>query len=456
VSERARILVVEDDADFRAGLRKILESQGYEVDTAESVEEADIRLRVESPDVVVCDHLLTDGTALDLLPKLREHDADLPVLVLTAHGSIDLAVRAIKEGAQQFLTKPIDFAALTVVVERALANRRNQAVVNASRALAGRSSLDPFFGESDAIRKVERVARKLVDADTPILILGETGTGKGVLARWFHDQGERANEAFVDLNCAGLNREFLETELFGHEKGAFTGAASAKPGLLEVGHHGTLFLDELGDMDPQIQPKLLKVVEEKQFRRVGSVRDRRVDIRLIAATHQNLDKLVSEERFRADLYYRLNTLPIELPALRDRAEDIPLLAEKMLSVRPGSVGRALRLSGAAVDALLRYNWPGNLRELSNVLERASLLCEGEVINIGDLRLRGVASSAAADPTIDMTLEELERFHLERVLRSQDGHVATAAERLGLATSTLYQKLARYGIDARGFRNSGGE
>ncbi len=274
---RNKILVVDDEAGLRFGVRDFLELQGYEIDEAASCSDAQQLFRNSRPDVVIADYLLPDGTALDLLPRLKEIDSDIPLLILTAHGSIDLAVRAIKEGAEQFLTKPLELPALLVILQRILENKRNLHKQLANKSREVRRAIDPFVGTSPGIRALAEQARKVLFTESPILIHGETGTGKGVLARWLHANSQRSEEAFVDLNCAGLSRELLETELFGHEKGAFTSATASKQGLFEVAHRGTIFLDEIGDVDLQIQPKLLKVLEEKRFRRVGDVRDRQVD-----------------------------------------------------------------------------------------------------------------------------------------------------------------------------------
>jgi len=285
---RNKVLVVDDEPGVRFGIRDFLEQQGYEIDEADSCADAQHLFRTSRPDIVIADYMMADGTALDLLPRLKEIDSDIPLLVLTAHGSIDLAVRAIKEGAEQFLTKPLELPALAVIMQRLLQKQRNHHKQLASKTRQIRQAIDPFIGTSQAIKTLAAQARRILTTESPVLILGETGTGKGVLARWIHENSNRADEAFVDLNCAGLSRELLETELFGHEKGAFTSATASKQGLFEVAHRGTIFLDEVGDVDLQIQPKLLKVLEEKRFRRVGDVRDRQVDVRLIAATHQDM------------------------------------------------------------------------------------------------------------------------------------------------------------------------
>jgi DNA-binding NtrC family response regulator len=288
---KEKILVVDDEAGVRFGIGDFLESQGYEVGEADSCQGMLDIFRTSRPDAAIVDYMLPDGHALDLLPRLRDIDPTVPLILLTAHGSIDLAVRAVKEGAEHFLTKPVELSALLAILRRTLENRRNRQRQLASKSRQTREEVDPFLGTSAAIRQLAEQVRKVLVTESPILIQGETGTGKEVLAKWLHNHGPRAEEAFVDLNCAGLSRELLETELFGHEKGAFTGATASKSGLLEVAHRGTVFLDEVGDMDPQVQPKLLKVLEEKGFRRLGDIRDRHVDTRLIAATHQDLSLL---------------------------------------------------------------------------------------------------------------------------------------------------------------------
>jgi DNA-binding NtrC family response regulator len=402
--------------------------------------------RTSRPDAAIVDYMLPDGHALDLLPRLRDIDPTVPLILLTAHGSIDLAIRAVKEGAEHFLTKPVELSALLAILRRTLENRRNRQRQLASKSRQTREEVDPFLGTSAAIRQLAEQVRKVLVTESPILIQGETGTGKGVLAKWLHNHGPRAEEAFVDLNCAGLSRELLETELFGHEKGAFTGATASKSGLLEVAHRGTVFLDEVGDMDPQVQPKLLKVLEEKGFRRLGDIRDRHVDIRLIAATHQDLSLLVREKRFRSDLYFRISTIPLAVPPLRQRVEDIPLLAQYLLGRLVADLGRGdVRLAPEVERALQAYPWPGNIRELRNVLERAVLLSDRNILDRQDLRFDVPLAAEVSPDDSAMTLLELERRHIERVLREEHGHVERAARRLGVPRSSLYQKIKQHGI-----------
>jgi DNA-binding NtrC family response regulator len=394
----------------------------------------------------------------------------VPVIVLTGHSSIDLAVQAIKVGAEHFLTKPVALPALEVIVERALENRRARQQALAQRTTRGASAArrprDPFLGPSAAIRALAEQARRVLDTDRPVWIRGETGSGKGVLARWLHEHGPRADETLVELNCAGLPRDLVESELFGHEKGAFTGATQAKPGLLEVAHRGTLFLDEIGDMPLELQPKLLKVLEDRQFRRLGEVRDRPFDARLIAATHQELAEQARTGRFRADLYFRISTLHLELPPLRTRAEDLPAIAADLLERLASEIGRpSVSLTEGALAALQGYAWPGNVRELRNVLERAVLLGRGDEIHRRDLAFERVDpratpafSAAVAAPAAagegegadwaDLTLAEVEQRHIERVLRLEEGNVERAARRLGVSRSSLYQKVKLLGLAPR--------
>jgi DNA-binding NtrC family response regulator len=443
---RNKVLVVDDEPGVRFGIRDFLEQQGYEIEEAQSCEDAQNLFRTSRPDIVIADYMMPDGTALDLLPRLKEIDPDTPLLVLTAHGSIDLAVRAIKEGAEQFLTKPLELPALQVILQRLLQKQRNHHKQLASKTRQVRLAIDPFIGTSPAIRALADQARKILSSESPILIRGETGSGKGVLARWLHENSLRADEAFVDLNCAGLSRELLETELFGHEKGAFTSATASKQGLFEVAHRGTIFLDEVGDVDLQIQPKLLKVLEEKRFRRVGDVRDRQVDVRLIAATHQDLGQFVREKKFRDDLYFRISTIPLSFPALRERIEDIPTVAQYLLNKVSADLGRGeLILDEDCIRALQAYSWPGNIRELRNVIERAVLLSDHHCITIKDLHFDGHGSIGA--PLLDtrLTLLELEKQHIERVLQEEHGKVEIAAKRLGIPRSSLYQKIKKHQI-----------
>ena len=309
------------------------------------------------------------------------------------------------------------------------------------------SVIDPFVGRSPAIVELARNSRRVLQTDSPILILGETGVGKSYLARWLHAHGLRAKKPFVELNCAGLTREFLETELFGHERGAFTGAVSSKPGLFEIAEGGTVFLDEIGDMEVDIQAKLLKVLEERRYRRMGDVRDRRTDVRLIAATHQDLGRRLEERRFRSDLYFRISTIQLAIPPLRERREDMGALTDVLLRQISGRNNRKFGLAAGAMHALKSHPWPGNLRELRNVLERALLFSEGDLLCLPDLRFDpcSLQRPKAGHLNTDLSLAEVERLHIEQVLQEEGGKVAQAALRLRVPRSTLYQKIKSYRI-----------
>ncbi|MET0553185.1 MAG: sigma-54 dependent transcriptional regulator [Vicinamibacteria bacterium] len=444
-----RVLVVDDDDGVRSGLRRFLTLSGFEVSEARDCAEAVDAASRTAPEAALVDYNLPDGSGVELLARLKAAAADLPVIVLTGHGSIELAVQAIKEGAEQFLTKPADPHAVVVLLKRVIESSRDQRQRVARQSRNGDGGPDPFLGPSAATRDLRASAEAARGSDSTVLILGETGVGKGVLARWLHGRGARAAEPFVDLNCASLSRELVETELFGHEAGAFTGAVKSKQGLFEVAHRGTVFLDEIGDLELALQPKLLTVLEERRFRRVGEVRDRRVDVRLIAATHQDLERRVAEQAFRSDLFYRISAVVLRIPALRERREDIPSLAAAVLADLCRDLGRSTRvaLSPGALAALQAHAWPGNVRELRNALERALLSLEpGRPIEAEDMRLSpSAAPAASASDRFPLTLEEVERAHIERVLRGEKGNVARAAARLGISKASLYQRLHRWNI-----------
>jgi len=442
-----RILVVDDEPQFLGTIQTYLEDSGLEVVTGTSCRQAEDLYSHAKPDAAVLDYSLSDGNALQILPRLRALDGSIPIIIVTGHASIELAVQAIKMGAEHFLTKPVDLGALVVMLTRSLENQRNRRKEALDSSRRTRHGINPFLGTSSAIRQLADVATRVASSDSPVLLQGETGTGKSVLARWIHENGSRAKEPFVDLNCGGLTRDFLETELFGHEKGAFTGAVTTKPGLLEIAHKGTLFLDEIGDVDMQVQPKILKVLEEKQFRRLGDVRDRRVELRLVAATHQNLAALMRDKRFRSDLFFRISTIPMVVPSLRDRVDDIPLLANHLLGRLSAELGGTpAELTSEAMRRLQSYTWPGNIREMRNVLERALLLSGSRVISEKNLHFDQSDWPEPEFDNLDKTLDEMERDYIRRVLQAEGGRVEAAAKRLNIPRSTLYAKLKQYQLD----------
>jgi DNA-binding NtrC family response regulator len=441
------ILIVDDEAGIRIAVGRFLRTNGYRVEEAVSCKEAERVFRATAPDAVLLDMNLPDGSGVDLLPRLREISPEVPVIMLTGFGSVETAVQAIKQGAEQFLTKPVELPAVLVLLERLMTSRRDRRNRLAGRSQNARDGLDPFLGESKAIRRLAEEARKVAASEVPVLIQGETGSGKGVLARWLHAQGPRSEEAMVEMNCASFSKDLLDSELFGHEKGAFTGATSSKMGLLELAHRGTVFLDEIGDMDHGVQPKLLKALEDKRIRRVGDVRDRHVDFRLIAATHQDLEQRAREERFRRDLLYRINTFVLPVPPLRERVEDIPVLAQRLLEIGAREAGRGpVRLSPEVVGALVAHPWPGNVRELKNVLERALVVSDRPLVELGDLRFGfDAAREPSPDGDLSGTLEEIERRAITAALHREGGSVEAAARCLAVSKSGLYLKIKKYGL-----------
>lgn len=439
------MLLVEDEDGVRFSVGRFFKSKGYVVTEADTCASGERAYRASRPDAVVLDYHLPDGDGGQLLRTFKAVDPSVPIVILTGHGTIDLAVKSIKEGADQFFTKPVELPALEVVIERLVESSHSRQIRRAGLDRDVQRSADPFLGQSPAIQRLSEQARRVVHSASPILVQGETGTGKGLLAKWLHMNGPRAHESFVDLNCAGLSREFLETELFGHEKGAFTGAIASKQGLLEMAHRGTLFLDEIGDVDPTVQPKLLKVLEERRFRRLGSVRDLQVDTALIGATHQNLQRLATDGRFRSDLYYRISAIPLVVPPLRERGRDVILLARVLLERIAVDLGRrGPGLAEEAEKALLRHTWPGNIRELRNTLERAVLLGSAVEITGDDIRAGTGPEPLAPRPKL-RTLRDVEREHIEAVLAELGGDVRQASGVLGLSRSALYQKIRNHGI-----------
>jgi DNA-binding NtrC family response regulator len=443
-----RVLVVEDDPSLLEVLSIGLELDGFDVVRADGISRSILEIQKSLPNIVLSDYQLRDGTAFDLLNWLKARDFRVPVIVLTGHARIDLAVEAVKAGAEHFIPKPVDIGLLTAMLRRTLENFRNLQKNVASRLERARYERDPFLGKSPAILALKNAAKRVSEANRTILIQGETGTGKGVMARALHKMGPRSNEAFVDLNCAGLSRDLLESELFGHQKGAFTGAVANKIGFLEAANRGTLFLDEIGDMDLQIQAKVLKVVEEKHFYRLGDVQERKADMQIIAATHRDLRKLAEDGQFRSDLYFRINTLQLRIPPLRERPEDIPFITDNLVEQLASDMKRGpVQISENARAALQNYSWPGNIRELRNVLERAVLLSDDGVIQHTGLAFEPQAHAAPQmnASLANLTLKEVERLCIIQVLAAEDANIIRSAKRLGIHRSSLYAKIREYGL-----------
>jgi DNA-binding NtrC family response regulator len=444
-------------------LRLALERQGHTVLEAKDQPEAVKHLQQGQPGVVLSDLRLPDGDGFGVLRASKEIDPDVPVIVMTAYGSIEDAVSAMKEGAMDFLAKPVDPDHLLLLVARALDQRR---IVTENlllkEELAVRRGAPLLIGENASLRKVYASLQRAATTDTTVLIEGESGTGKELFARSLHALSGRADAPFVAINCAAIPENLLETELFGYEKGAFTGAVARKPGKFEIAHRGTLFLDEIGDLPITLQAKILRALEEKRFERVGGTAPLQVDVRLVAATNRGLKAAVAARRFREDLYFRLSVFPITVPPLRERAGDIPLLARHFVDRFCRDLNKKpLVLSPEAVEQLQTYYWPGNVRELQNCIERAVILAEADTILPRHLNLSFVLPPAAEEPPspweqIDLSgtlveasrrvLREAEKHKIEQVLREADNNKGRAAELLGITYKMFLSKLKEHRID----------
>ncbi|MEM1035048.1 MAG: sigma-54 dependent transcriptional regulator [Myxococcota bacterium] len=448
----ARVLVVDDEEAARRGLEKLLALDDYRVRTAADGEEALDVAAEFSPDVVVTDLKMPNMDGQRLLEHLRERDPDLPVIVVTAFGDVQSAVDAMRAGANNFLTKPLDFDALAISLERALEARRLRAeAATLRRQLNSKEGvgLGGLIGTSPAMQDVYRVARQVANARATVLITGESGTGKGELAKAIHEHGERRDKPFVTLHCASLAETLLESELFGHEKGAFTGAERRREGRFEVAAGGTLFLDEVGEIPPATQVKLLRVLQEKTFERVGGNEEIRVDVRLVAATNRDLAAAVREGRFREDLYYRLNVVAVEMPPLRVRGNDVLQLAHWFLARHAHENGKAVTgFTEEARRQLMSHPWPGNVREIENAVERAVVMAQGELVEAQDLpgALAPVPATGVRVPGSSMA--DIEKHAILSTLEACDGSTAKAAEMLGISVRTIQYRLHDYGLAKR--------
>jgi len=436
---RKSILVVDDEKNQREILETILSSEGYDVTTASSGEAAMKFVADRHFDLVLTDLKMTGMSGLDLLKSLTDFDKSIIVILLTAHGTIDSAVDALRLGAFEYLQKPYDSEKLLETV---------------SRALKKLTMLDAeIISVSPEMDKVKKLILKIAKSNSTVLIRGESGTGKELIARSIHKNSLRSNEVFQAVNCAAINENLLESELFGHEKGSFTGAIAEKKGLFEIAHNGTLFLDEIGELDIALQAKLLRALQEKQIRRVGGIKDIDVDVRVVAATNRDLLHMVEEKRFREDLYYRLNVLSIELPALRERRTDVSVLLHYFVKKHTRGTERKITITTDARRLLEDYSYPGNVRQLESALERAILLCEDDTVTLDDLppemTQSGSRTASSGDlfklPPEGISFEDVERSLIMQAMDRTDNNITKSAKLLGLTFRTLQYRLEKFGV-----------
>ncbi len=472
----SRILVVDDEESIRWTLGKALEKEGYGVRAVGRGEEAISRVEGEGADLVLLDIKMPDRDGLEVLSRIKALRPDVPVIMMTAFGTMQVAVEAMKKGAYDYITKPFDLAEVVILVGRALEVKAlTEEVVRLRESIRQQADPGEVVGRSAAMQEVFKLMGKVAGSDLTVLITGESGTGKELVARAIHFHSRRADKPFVAVNCAAVPRELLESELFGHEKGAFTGATAPRRGKFELAEGGTLFLDEIGDMDLTLQTKILRVLQEREFERVGGERALTADVRIIAATNQDLEEAARAKRFREDLFYRLNVVTLSLPPLRERKEDIPLLLEHFLHQFAQQQKREPKsLSKEARDLLLAYDWPGNVRELENVIKRACVLATTSLILPEHLPLSllpasgGVSAAGDFEQTVaraaaeelqrigeshdgdlsDYILSCLEKPVIEMVLKRTGGNQVRAAEILGINRNTLRSRMARLGIPAK--------
>jgi DNA-binding NtrC family response regulator len=448
MTSSSTVLVVDDERTLARAIKAYLAEAGYEAEVAGDGESAVELLPKLRPDVIFADVRLPGMTGIDLLRRIREFDPAIPVIMMTAYGTIEGAVEAVKLGAFDYMKKPVDLEELKLLADRA----RETAVMKQElsyyrRRVAAEAPTAGILGRSPAILEVmDRVRQVAALPDLPpVLITGETGTGKGLVARTLHSLGPRAGKPFIDVNCTALPATLMEAELFGYERGAFTDAKESKLGLFEAAEGGFLFLDEIGDVELSLQGKLLRAIEERTVRRVGGIRDRRIDVRIVAATNRDLEQEVKRNQFRGDLYFRLAVILLHLPPLRERGEDVLLLAGEFLRRFGVKYGKpAPAIDAGAEEALFLYPWPGNVRELSHVMERAVLWNRGATLAAGDLGLPAVApSESEKDGTGD--LAQWERSIIERAMKEAGGNQTRAAQRLGITRDTLRYRLKKFGL-----------
>ena len=448
------ILVVDDEPGVRSSVGGVLRDEGFEVDAVGTGEECLERATGATYDVIVLDIWLPGLDGLTTLKRLREREVDAQVVIISGHGNIESAVRAIKMGAFDFIEKPLSLEKTVLVVRNALRQRDLEAENRVLRARVDRHQT--MIGDSPAMMHLREQVSMAAPTNGRVLILGENGTGKELVARTIHQMSRRKSGPFIEVNCAAIPEELIESELFGHVRGAFTGAVADKPGRFEQANGGTIFLDEIADMSLKTQAKVLRVLQEQVMERVGGTQRIRVDVRVLAATNKDLSSEIRAGRFREDLYFRLNVIPIFVPPLRDRPKDIPLLADHFMAVLAVEYGRRpKRLAPEAAARLAQYSWPGNVRELRNVVERLIIMAAGDTITAQDLAFLGRDGMPEARPSVDLQLplsearDQFERDYILQTLASNQGNMSRTADALGVERSNLYKKLRAFGIAPKG-------
>lgn len=448
-----KILVVDDDVSILKVLQMRLESEHYAVVAASEIREAKERIAEGSFDIALLDLKLDGGTGIELMKSLREVDPDLPVIILTAHGTIESAVGAMKEGAYSYLTKPFDYRELLIQIRNGIEKAKLSREVKRLRSML-RADFEgqSIIGQSEAMKRVFEAVALSAETDSNVFISGESGTGKGLVAKALHQLSERKDKPFVPINCAAIPATLLESELFGFEKGAFTGAIANKKGLFVQADGGIIFLDEISEIPPPMQGKLLKALEEKEFYPLGSHRTVKVDIRIVSASNKDIEKEVEKGTFRGDLFYRVHVIPIRVPPLRERKEDIPLLVEHFLDKVARKLKRSIKtLSPAALQKLMIYSWPGNVRELENMIECAVVMTPEEVIPEDMIILPGQEMGETAFKTLKASKQDFEKNYLIQLMKISRGNVSQASKLAGKYRADLYELLEKYRINPPDFR-----
>ncbi|NOR10659.1 MAG: response regulator [Desulfovibrionaceae bacterium] len=450
---KTKILVVDDEPSHRQMLEAVLTADGYEVQQANDGQEAINSVEERFYDLILMDLRMSRVSGIEALKKIKELSPGIPVIIMTAYASVSTAVDALKSGAYDYLTKPLDIEELKILVSKALRQRQlEQENVYLRERLGDRFDFSNIIGRSSAMRDLFETVALVAPTEATVLIVGESGTGKELIANAIHQNSPRTDRPFIKVNCAALPETLLESELFGHEKGAFTGALARKQGRFQLAHRGSIFLDEIGEMSPTTQTKILRVLQEREFEPLGSTQTVKVDTRVVTATNKNLKEEIQEGRFREDLYYRLNVVALEVPPLRERREDISLLADFFLKQYAEKNRRLIKgFTPRAMDLLMRHGWPGNVRELENVVERAVIMARGDVISQTELpdtlrELEAETEKATVDLTPGRSLKEMEREMILRTLEDTGGNRTRSAEILGISRRTLQLKLKDYGIN----------